>query len=162
MCSTLSEEEKIQIKSSDDLPRITYEVSDVPSVVLGSDVAVMEIASKVKADIKAIMEKYDIQDKGTIKGYLADLRNIAILEGDYDSALEYNLKVRNMQDKPADKLTSGLSTDSLLNALKDGKEMGSEDLLKAFKKDYSEKVIGLPWEVVQDNIESSKGSMENV
>lgn len=153
-------EEKIPVSSADDLPRISYEVSALPSEILRDKPEVMSIASKVKSDIQNILDTYDIADKGTIKSYLIDLRNIAALEGDFDKALDYNLKVRNMQDKPADKLTSGLSTDSMLKVLKSGDEMGSAAFAKAFKKDYESKVVDLPWDVVQDSIESSKGSME--
>lgn len=153
-------EEKIPVSSADDLPRISYEVSALPSEILRDKSEVMSIASKVKSDIQNILDTYDIADKGTIKSYLIDLRNIAALEGDFDKALDYNLKVRNMQDKPADKLTSGLSTDSMLKVLKSGDEIGSAAFAKAFKKDYESKVVDLPWDVVQDSIESSKGSME--
>ena len=38
--------------------------------------------------------------------------------------------------------------------------MGSETYIETFKTDYAEKVRVLPWDVVQDSIESAKGSME--
>jgi subtilisin family serine protease len=152
--------EKIPVKNSDDLPRITYRVDEVPSEILQDTEKVMELVGILKKDILSILEKYEIEDKSTIKGYLNDLRNIALLENDFDLALQYNAEVREMQEKPADKLTSGLSTDSMILALKEGYEVGSEAFTASFKKDYASKVSTLPWEIVQDNIESSKGGME--
>ena len=153
-------EEKVRVASSDDLPRITYEAKDVPSRILNDEGAVLAIASEVKKDILSILDTYEIGDKGTVKAYLVDLRNIAILEGNYREALDYNREIRDMQDKPADKLTSGLSTAAMLEVIESGNAMGSDEFTEAFVKNYRSKVVNLPWGVVQDNIESSKGSME--
>jgi len=158
--STYLYAEKIVVTSADDLPRISYDSKEIPSEILKNPDSVGVLAKKVKTDIESIFETYEIQDKGTLKGYLADLRNIAVLEKNYDQALDYSLKIRSMQDKPADKLTNGLSTESMLNVLKTGVAIGSSEFAKAFMDDYSDKVTPLPWDIVQDNIESAKGSME--
>ena len=159
-CSLSLFAEKIPVKNSDELPRITYGVDGIPSEIVQDFAKVAELAAKLKKDVSDILDKYEIEDKGTVKGYLIDLRNIALVEKDYDLALKYNAEVRELQEKPADKLTSGLSTDTMLLALKEGYEIGSEDYLAFFKKDYTSKVKDLPWDIVQDNIESSKGGME--
>jgi hypothetical protein len=153
-------QEKIPVKSADDLPRISYEAGALPSVMISDLAAVGELAAKLKADLLSILETYDIQDKATLKGYLSDLRNIATLEGQYAKAADYNLEIRALQDKPADRLTSGLSTEVMLELLESGQSIGSQAFLEAFKRDYAAKVQPLPWEVVQDNIESAKGGME--
>lgn len=157
---TLLNAEKIPVISADDLPRISYAIDEVPSSLILDAEKVAEFAAILKKDIEGIFEKYEIEDKSTLKSYLLDLRNIALIEGDFDLALKYSAEVRSIQDKPADKLTSGLSTDSMILTLKSGYEYASDAYMDAFKKDYHSKVKDLPWEIVQDNIESSKGSME--
>ena len=159
-CSLAMSSEKIPVKSSDDLPRITYQIEGIPSELVLDSAKVAELAAKLKKDVLDILDKYEIEDKGTLRGYLLDLRNVALLEEDYALALDYNAQVRELQEKPADKLTSGLSTDTMLTALKEGYKMGSEEYLDFFHKDYAAKIVDLPWDIVQDNIESSKGGME--
>lgn len=151
---------KIKVESADDLPRISYSVEKAPSEIIQDKSEILFIAEKVKTDIDQILEKYEIADKTTLKGYYADLRNIAWVNGDFDAALDYNLKIRELQDKPADKLTSGLSTEAIIEAQKAGHEIGSKEFTKAFSDYYAPRVNELPWEIVQDNIERTKGSME--
>ncbi len=153
-------QDKIVVESADDLPRLSYATEFVPSEAVLDKDAVLELALPYKKDIEEILETYDIQDKATLKGYLGTLRDIALIQGDYDTALEYTLEVRELQEKPADKLTSGLSSEVLINLMQAGKELGTDAFAEAFVAAYAEKIDPLPWDVVQDNIERSKGSME--
>jgi subtilisin family serine protease len=83
-----------------------------------------------------------------------------MLRGAYEQALSLNRQVREMQEKPADRLTSGLSVDAMLEVIGMGLKPGSEAFASAFKSNYAAKVEALPWAVVQDTLKSSKGSLE--
>lgn len=151
---------RIPVQNADDLPRITFRSEQIPSERLEDSAAMLELAQDLKSEIESILETYEIEDKTTLKGYWADLRNVAVLQGNVEQALQINQQIRAMQEKPAERLTSGLSTDSLFRVLLAGHKLGTAEFSDAYQKDYEASIQALPWEVVQDNIESSKGSME--
>ncbi len=151
---------KTKVKSASELPRITYTIESAPSELLLDKEQLSALAGKLETDVQKILDEYEIEDVATVKGYMMDLRNAAALEGDFKKAIEFSAKIRDMQDKPADKLTSGLSTETIFAALDQGLDIQSSQFKEKFKQDYTSKIKDLPWDIVQDNIESSKGSME--
>ncbi|MGB0370198.1 MAG: S8 family serine peptidase [Opitutales bacterium] len=154
--------EKIKVSSMDELPRISYEAESLPSAIVADPEQVLALATEIEADLEDILSKYEISDQGTVRAYMGTLRTIAMLKGDWENAVKLNKEVREMQEKPAERLTSGLSTDAILNTLIAGHSVGDEAFTDAFKADYTSKIAGLPWDTVQDVIEASKGSMEMI
>ncbi len=150
-------DEKILVTKADELPRFTYAIDGTAESILDDDAAYKALAGKLEIDYRGVLEAYEIEDKPTLRGYLATLRSIELLRGDYDAALEHIEAIRALQDKPADRLTSGLSTESLIRAMQAG---GSEDLEARFEAEYRSRVEALPFDIVQENIEQTKGQFE--
>jgi len=158
--SVNAEDAKQKITKLDDLPRHTYEVTMKASELMLSDAEFKDLAGKVKKDIMDVLNTYDIEDKNTLKGFYGTVVDLAMLEQDMDKALEYFAKVKELEEKPAEKLTSGLIGTSLVMAWK---EEGTTDYGKVqelFRTNLKEKVNALPWDVVQDRVEATKGRME--
>jgi subtilisin family serine protease len=65
-----------------------------------------------------------------------------------------------MFDKPADKLTSGLITEALVEVYMDGKPQSPEAIAERFVQAYKPKVMDLPWDIVQDSIEQTNGTFQ--
>lgn len=63
-----------------------------------------------------------------------------------------------MQDKPADKLTSGLIVEALISVLTE--ERTSEEASDRFEQVFGEFLNPLPWELVQDSIEQMNGTFQ--
>jgi hypothetical protein len=149
--------DKVVITEADQLPRVAWPFSGKVLELLEDEAALNGYFDKMEAEILDRLEKYDIQDKATVRGYQNNLRTLAILRGNYSKALEMTGMIRAMYDKPADKLTYGLVTEAVLQTYL---EMGDErtdaarDRIKAL---YAEKVEPLPWDIVQDDIEQTNG-----
>ncbi len=146
---------KQRIEKLDDLPRYTYTIDKPVMEVLQDETAFMQLVAEVKRDLLNDLDTYEIVDKTTRKGYYSNLGMIALLEGDGDKYLEYLDKARNLEEKEPARLMMGMFGRSLIEERKAGDE-GHE----AFHEAYKGYVDALPYEVVQDEIKSSKGQME--
>jgi subtilisin family serine protease len=154
--------DKIKITKEDDLPRHTYEVSVTVAELVKSWDALAPLAKQVRANLEADLETYDIQDKTTHQSIHGTLLTLDMLDGNYDSALQQLGTLRELEDKPALKLTSGIGVESRVAAIREtgGPEKNLEAYRKAFGRVYEAKVSALPYEVVQDVLQSNKAQME--
>jgi hypothetical protein len=149
--------EKVVITEADQLPRIAYPFTGKVLELIEDKEALAGYLDKAEAEILSQLEEFDIQDLATVRGYHGTLRTIALLRGDYETALEKTRLIRSMQEKPADKLTYGLVTESLLQTyIEKGDDLDDEGMAR-LKELYVEKVNPLPWDVVQDSIEQTNG-----
>ena len=151
---------KIPVAREDDLPRHEYPVTGTVAALLQSDGPFKELAHKVRSDIEADLERYDIQDKTTVKSFEQTLLTLDVLDGNYDAALARIARLRELEDKPAKKLTTGQTVEARIAAFK---ETGGQDLpalKQSFRRHYSGLVGGLPWDVVEDELQQTKGQME--
>ncbi|HKJ90310.1 MAG TPA: S8 family serine peptidase, partial [Oceanipulchritudo sp.] len=153
-------DERTVITEADQLPRVAFPFE-------GNVVALIEDADalglyfeKLRAEMDHRLEVYDIRDKATVRSYISTLRTLDFLDGNYDAALRKILKVREMQDKPSDRLTSGLITEALIDVYAKGSPASQEILLEQFADAYAPRVMDLPWEIVQDDIEGTHGSFQ--
>jgi len=143
--------DRIVVQKADDLPRHTYRIEGTASGLVADRDAVLALAAEVRRDLEADLESYEIPDRTTLKGYYQTLRTIAFLEGRTDDALALGDTVRGLEDKEAARLTDGLTMRAMVAA--QGDPEGFERALEA-------EVAGLPYEVVQDEIKQTKGTME--
>lgn len=151
--------EKPVIQTQADLPRYTYDLpTSTPSALLTDDAGFDKVADQVRSDIESLLENYTIEDKATLRGLYGSLQNLALLGADYDAALDYVAKVRGLQDKPAEQLTSGLATEAIVAAERSRGDEAAR--MEAFRKSYAASIDALPWDIVQDNLESTKGRLE--
>lgn len=152
-------QQKIPIKSADDLPRHEYQVEGKVSELLQAEKPFMELARQVRADVEADLEKYQIEDRSTLQQLYGVLLSVDLLEGRFDSALRNIERIRELETKEGQKLTTGLVTGSYVEA----RQQAGEDQAKLrvlFAQRLEKKLRGLPWEQVGDIIEQTKGRME--
>jgi len=153
--------EKPKITSQDQLPRFEYEL-DVKAVDIITDPeAYGELAARVKVDLENLIAEYDIEDPSTLQGILGTLMSIDFQNGDYDAARARLAMMRELERKPANQLSMGLLLESVMDAR--SKDYASDEAYRrAFSEAYAERINALPFEIVGDNIKSSKGSAEIV
>lgn len=152
-------QEKIAVKSLDDLPRHTYKIPGSVSELLKSDEQFAALAKSVRADLEADLAKYDIQDPATLQRLRNVLVNLDLLEGHYDAVLKGVAVLRDLEAKESKKLTIGLVAEALVaaRAKAGADEAAWRPELRAILLD---KVRGLPWDVVADEIKQRKGQLE--
>lgn len=153
--------EKPKITSQDQLPRFEYPLEGKAVDILTDPEAYAALAMKVKADLETLIEENDIEDATTLQGILSTLMVIDVQAGDHDAALERLAAIRELERKPANKLTTGLLTESVIEAR--SKDYATDEAYrKAFAEAYAKRINALPYEVVGDNIKGAKGSAEIV
>ena len=153
-------QDKKKISKLDDLPRYTYSTDIKASELLVSENEFSSLSKEVRKDIQNTLSEYEIEDKTTLKGYYATLRNLDLLEGNLESAMQYIQKILLLQEKPADKLMSGIIDLSLIEALQINESGDKEITRDLFNKNLKARVDALPWDVVQDDVEQIKGNYE--
>lgn len=159
--ATLVYAEKPKITSQDQLPRFEYELDGKATDILVDDDAYHALADQVATDLETLITENDIEDATTLQGILSTLMNIDFEKGDYDSALARLQQIRDLEAKPANKLTTGVLLSSIIETRQT--DYASDEAYRAaFAKTYREKMNALPYEIVGDNIKGSKGSAEIV
>ena len=152
--------QKKVIKSQDDVPRFTYEIPTSASEVFASKQEMDKVVDQLASDYQSLLNDYDIQDNTLLKSIYGTLKNIDLYHQNYDEALEKVTKIRELQEKPSDKLMSGLSNIAYLRALKETDYQTNEKFHQKFTEYFAASVNELPWEVVQDDVEGTKGNLE--
>lgn len=152
--------EKIQITTLDDLPRTVYEIDRPASELLMSD-DFGELTHRVRKDVADILAKYDIQDTATRRSLFDVIRRIEFLDGNYENALAWMEKSRNLEEKEANRLTAGLTLEAWVAAHEVLENQDDPEAFNsAFSNELAREVSELPWETIQDNIEQTKGMAE--
>jgi subtilisin family serine protease len=151
------------VTSEADLPRISYPVSSSASELLIADDATFgAFAAKVGADADSILATYDIEDKATLRRFLAIKANAQILAGNPAGALESIDRVRDLEEKPDAKLTSGLFERQLLTAWVETGSSSSPAFQAAFQKNFSAAMNALPWAATSEYLKEIKVEFEVV
>lgn len=150
---------RIKVASVADLPRHSYPIPGPASqFVEASPAAFDAFAAKVRADVDALLSRYEIADRSTKRRILSAKRNLQELAGDYRGALETVATLRALEEKPASRLLSGLTEQARLQAsLRSGGDSGAE-YQQAFRKGYEAAVTPLPWQQVRDRVKASYAS----
>jgi subtilisin family serine protease len=150
--------DKIKVTSLDELPRFVYPIEGPASELLVSD-EFPAFAARVRKDVEHVLAAYDIADPSTLQGLYGVMQRLELLGGNYDASLEWLEKSRALEDKEANRLTSGLVNRAWVAARR---EAPGEGFKAAFAKHLEALTSGLPWAVVQDNIEQGKGYAEYI
>ena len=150
--------DKIKVTSLDELPRFVYPIEGSASQLLVSD-QFPAFAARVRKDVEHVLAAYDIADPSTLQGLYGVMQRLELLDGNYDASLEWLEKSRALEDKEANRLTSGLVNRAWVAARR---EAPGEGFNAAFAKHLEALTSGLPWAVVQDNIEQGKGYAEYI
>ena len=144
--------EKKVITSADQLPRREYAIPKVPSeLVTGPKSDIDAAAAAMDRDLANDLETLEIRDRATLTAMLNARAAFAVHRGDYKAAQGFLREVRALQEKAADKLLSGVTMESILQARIDG---GSAAAILAAKWG------ALPWEVVGTSLKGAKSSLE--
>jgi subtilisin family serine protease len=158
---------KPKITKLDDLPRYTYPVQGSAVDLITSDEKFAAFATAVRGNLEKDLSDYDIEDKTTLKRLKGTLLTLDLLESKEADARQLITELRDLEDKPALKITTGFITEVRLDVADQMKLTGLGDLSQpafqqAFQKELTTRSEALPWSVVQDELKSIKGGFELV
>jgi hypothetical protein len=146
---------KTPITRADQLPRRSHTLPKLPSELLQGPLSeLMPLADALERDMLADQARFDIQDQATLRAMVGTRINIALLRGDWAAVAPLAVQLRALQDKPGPKLTSGVLSELVAQAKRDGK--GADALQVA----VGERFAAMPWRDVQDSVKAMKGQLE--
>jgi hypothetical protein len=149
------------VNTDADLPRFSYPLSEPASQMLAADDATFNaFAKKVEADVDSVLADYTITDKETLRELLGARLSAQLLMGDMTDALATANKIRDLQDKPEAKLTSGLLSIAMAEAYQDSGVKVGAAYNAAFQKHFAEEINALSWSTVQETVKGLRSSFE--
>lgn len=155
---------KTVVQSETDLPRSVYAVKGSASGLLfASDAEFSLFVDKVDADVRHLLEDYEITDRTTQRQLLGIQLSIQEYRRDTDGALATLEHIRALEDKPSAKLLSGVFAKALLEAMRATqghqahaqKGRGNGALAQAYRANLEQVLPGLPWNVVGEDLAST-------
>ncbi len=154
-------EEKIKVTKLDDLPQQTYPYSGDVMELLHSEHEISSLAGQIAVDTQAVLDKYAIDDKATLRRYNGRLLAAALLDRRYDDAEAYVERIRSLEEKEAAIQMTGLTTLSMIDAYRTAPPADDFAAYQdAYQAELARRAGKLPWVVVQDEIQDSKGRLE--
>jgi limonene-1,2-epoxide hydrolase len=153
-------QEKKRVDKAADLPRFSYKVSASLEDTVRNDALFADFAKAYRRDAESVLTGYDIQDKATLRQILGSLAQLDFLENRLDSALARLAKIKELQEKPADKLLSGLQLEAIIAARKQVGSQASE----AYRQDVARRISAalepMPFDVIQNQVREMKAGIE--
>lgn len=150
------DKQRIRIESADQLPRHTYKVRESATKLVEDDAHYALLAATLEADLRDDLARYEISDRSTLKEYFSTLGSLALIEGDFASALIYADRIRQIEDKPALRMMAG----TLERALAHAAAVPVEYQELAFEEAFRREIAALPYDRVQAELKSLKGNTE--
>jgi subtilisin family serine protease len=151
---------KKRVDKAADLPRFTYKVEGDLESLVRDEAKFRQFADQVRRDDEAVLAGYDIAEKATERQYLGVLAQVAMLEGRFDDALARAAQVKELQEKPADKLLSGVQLRAIVAAAKKAGNMNSEAYREEVGRLIRAELDKLPYAVIENDIKGFKASAE--
>lgn len=153
--------QKQKITSADDLPRFSYPVEGAPSKFLAADDETFNaFAAKVQHDVDSLLANYDIEDKATLRGLYGVKSDIEVLTGKNEAALATLKTLKDLQEKPEAKATSGILEGPMLRARIAAHTDSGSAFEDAFKSGFKASLDSTDWRLAQDSVKGMKGSFE--
>ena len=150
---------KIRVEKAADLPRFEYRISGKLEDVVRQPERFAVLAAEVRRNTDKVLAGYEIADKATQRDLLNLLALLDFLDGRYDSALARAEQVRALQDKPADKLMSGLRLRVMGQAaLKHGRD--NDAYRKAVAEGLASELAGMSYALVSNDVRELKAGSE--
>ena len=153
-------QERKRVERAVDLPRYSYGVSGNVEQLVRDDAAFAVFAKAVRRDTESTLAQYEIADKSVERQQLSLLAALDYLEGKYDDAAKRGAQIRALQEKPADKLLSGLQARAMIAAGKTVPERSSDAWRKAVGDAITAELESMPYDVIANDVKGYKARLE--
>jgi subtilisin family serine protease len=151
---------KPHIEKAADLPRFSYPIEGSVEDVIRDEAKFKRFAGAVRHDAESVLSGYEIDDRATLRQLEGELAQLDYLDGNDDSALKRAARVRELQDKPADKLMSGLQLRAIIAAQRNTGDRTSDAYLQETGRLIAAELEQMPYDVVQNEVREAKASAE--
>lgn len=152
--------QKQRIEKEADIPRFTYRIAEPLEKVVRDPVLFKQTAEPIRTDLEGVLAKYDIADKSSERGMLTALMALDFLLGNHDAALAAAEKVRALEEKPSDKLLSGIRLRAMVAAAKQTGAVNTPAYFQAVGKAIRAELDSYPYAVIANDVKQFKASAE--
>ena len=153
---------KQRIERVADLPRFTYKIDGQVEDLLRNDAKFGAFAAAVRRDTESTLANYDIGDKETERQLLTTLLLLDLLDSRYDAALARADTIRALQEKPAAKLLSGMTTRAIVTAERKAGNLTSPVYRSEVARSITDTLKPLPYDVIANDIKETKAGAETL
>ncbi len=145
---------KPRITTEAELPRFSYPVAGSAQQLLEAPTSeFLKFAIPVRSDIDKVLAKYDVEDRATRRRMLFAQLRIDLIAGGHDrQTLAKIRQVRALEDKPAEKLTSGLEEEVYLRARMAAPATTPGACPSTYESLYLAALRPLPWRTVSAGV----------
>jgi subtilisin family serine protease len=147
---------------ADDLPRFSYPVQGEVESIVRDPRRFAAFAQQRRKDVQGVLATYDIAELSTKRQLLNELVQLDLLEGKYDEALKRSNDIRALQEKPADKLLSGLTTRAIVGAIRKTGGRNTEAFNAEVGRGIAAELEGMPYLTIRNEIQQGKAGMQTV
>jgi len=153
-------QEKQRIEKAADLPVFSYKVDGRLEALVRDDAKFDAFARELRRDTESVLARYDIADKSKQRELRNVLVRLDLLEGRYDDALKGALRVRELEEKPADKLLSGMTVRAIVEARRLVGNRTSDAYRREVSRLIAADLAGMNYDVIQNEIKEAKAGAE--
>lgn len=153
-------EGKTRIDKAADLPRFSYKLDSKIEDMIRDDAKFKPFAAEVRRDLESVLAKYEIDDRATLRQILSELAQLDMLEGKYDAALARLTQIKALEDKPADKLLSGIIARAVVAGVSANPDRTSAANRAAVEQSIKADLAGMPYDVIANDAKEIKAGAE--
>ncbi len=151
---------KQRIDKAADLPRFSYQIDGKIEDMIRDDAKFKPFGAQVRRDLESVLAQYDIQDKATSRQILTELAQLDMLDGNYDAALARVAQVKALEDKPSDKLLSGITTRAIVAGVRASPDRNAAAERAAVEQSIKGDLSGMPYDVIANQAKEIKRGSE--
>ena len=148
------------IRSVNDVPRFTYKIDNLASVVYKDHDQFRKLYLEVEKNYLSLKDNYVIEDLTLKKSILSTLKSIDFFENKFNEGRAKIEMIKSLQIKPSQKQTSGILSFAFLNTMEKHNTTDVNEFNSAYETELQQLVNPLDYEIVGDDIKSSKSSMQ--
>ena len=160
VATTAAAQTKPRIEKAADLPRFSYRIDGNIEDVLRDDAKFGRFAADIRRDTESVLNGYRIDDRATLRQLEGELAQLDFLEGRHEAALARAARIRQLQEKPADKLMSGLQLRAMIEAQRTAGDRTSTAYLAETGRLIDAELARMPFDVVQNEVREAKAAAE--
>ncbi len=153
-------QEKKRIDKAADLPVFSYKIDGKLETLIRDETKFRAFAGQLGRDTEAVLAQYDIRDKAKLRELLTLRARLDLLDGRYDEALKATAAVRELEEKPANKLLSGTTVRAIVEARRRVGDTTSEAYRREVARLVAAELAGMPYDVVQNEVKEGKAGLE--
>ena len=150
---------KQRIEKAADMPRFTYKVDGPLEELVRDEAKFRRFAAELRRDNESVLADYEIADRAMQRDIMRVLSVLDFLEGRYAESKALTLQIRALEDKPSDKLISGLQIHAMATA-RQASGADSQAYAREVGRLLREELGKVPYAVVENDVKGAKSGAE--